>query len=382
MSARRAFVLAQLSTDWPATVFAVTTNGGANFSVNAPTATLQGSAWIDVHRIRKAGAVEPLDLVWLGGNSWQVVVPLGAGANAVTLEALNYAGAIVGTDTITITNTGPTVPAAAGNLTVSEIMYHPADPTPAEVLAGFTDADDFEFIELMNVGANPVDLTDAAFTDGIGFTFTGGTLAAGARLLLVRNAAAFAQRYGALPIAGVYTGSLNNAGDHLLLLDRGNVPILDFSYLDASPWPVEADGTGRSLTLLRPGSLPNPALATSWRVSVFKNGSPGANDALSLGSYPTLLAYALTQTPAVTVEGGYATFTWRERIGADDATITPQLSSDLVLWTADPGNQSLLVPLTNTVNPDGTRTIRIRATAPASSAARSVFRVRVQSPAP
>ncbi len=379
VSARRAFVLAQLNTDWPASAFAITTSGGANFSVNAPTATLQGSAWIDVHRIRKAGAVEPLDLTWLGGNSWRVVVPLGAGANLITLEALNYAGALIGTDTITITNTGPTVPAAAGNLVVAEIMYHPADPTPAEVLAGFTDSDEFEFIELLNVGANPVDLTDAAFTDGITFTFTGGTLAPGARLLLVKNAAAFAQRYGALPIAGVYTGSLNNGGDHLLLLDRGNVTILDFSYLDESPWPAEADGTGRSLTLLRPGTLADPALASSWRVSVSPGGSPGAGDALSIGSYPTLLDYALAQIPAVTLESGYATFTWRERLGADDATITQQLSPDLAQWNADPGNQSLLVPLTKVVNLDGTRTVRVRAATPASSEIRAVFRLRVQS---
>ena len=380
VSARRTFVLAQLNTDWPATPFAITTNGGANFSVNAPTATLQGSAWIDVHHIRKAGAVEPLDLVWLGGNSWQVVVPVGAGANVVTLQAFNHADVLVGSASITITNTGPNVPAAAGNLVISEIMYHPANPSAAEVQAGFTSADDFEFIELMNVGANPVDLTGAAFTAGIAFTFAGGTLAPGARLLLVRNAAAFALRYGALPTAGVYTGALGNTGDHLLLLDRGGVTILDFSYADASPWPAEADGAGYSLTLVRPGPLSNLGLASSWRVSAVIGGSPGASDALLAANFPTLLAYALAQQPAVTIENGYATLTWRERIGADDATITPQLSSDLAAWNADPGDQSLLVPLIGLVNPDGTRTVRVRAAAPASSTPRTVFRLRVQSP--
>ena len=377
VSARRAFVLAQLNTDWPATAFAITTNGGANFSTNAPTATLQGSAWIDVHRIRKAGAVEALDLTWLSGNSWQVVVPLGAGANAITLEALNHAGAVVGTAAITITNTGAIVPAAAGNLVVSEIMYHPANPSPAESLAGFSNADDFEFVELMNVGANTVDLTGAVFTDGIAFTFTGGTLAPGARLLLVRSAAAFAQRYGAIPTRGVYTGTLGNAGDHLLLLDRGGVPILDFSYSDSAPWPAEADGSGYSLTLIRPATLPNPALAASWRVSVFIGGSPGASDALFAANFPTLLDYAFVQIPAVTVESGYATFTWRERIGADDITITPQLSGDLVQWSIDPGNQSLLVPLSTTVS-SGARTVRVRAAAPANAVPRATFRLRVQ----
>ena len=159
---------------------------------------------------------------------------------------------------------------------------------------------------------------------------------------------------------------------------RGGVPILDFAYDDAAPWPVEADGTGRSLTLLRPGPLANPALASSWRVSVSSGGSPGASDALSSAGYAGLLDYALAQWPAVTIESGYATFTWRERIGADDATITQQLSPDLMQWNADPGDQSLLVPLTKTVNPDGTRTVRVRATAPASSTTRAVFRLRVQ----
>ena len=97
-------------------------------------------------------------------------------------------------------------------------------------------------------------------------------------------------------------------------------------------------------------------------------------------NFPTLLAYALAQTPAVTIEGGYATFTWRERIGADDATITPQHSSALATWNADPGDQTLLVPLTRTVNPDGTRTVRLRTAAPASPPSRAFFRVRVQSP--
>lgn len=66
---------------------------------------------------------------------WQVVVPLGAGANAVTLQALNHADALVGSAPITITNNGPNVPAA-------------------ELQAGFTSADDFEFIERMSVDPN------------------------------------------------------------------------------------------------------------------------------------------------------------------------------------------------------------------------------------
>ena len=402
VGARRAFVLAQLNTEWPATAFAITTNGGANFSVNAPTATLQGSAWIDVHHIRKAGAVEPLDLVWLGGNSWQVVVPVGAGANGITLEAFNYAGTLVGTDTITITNTGPNVPAAAGNLAVSEIMYHPADPTAAEITAGFTDADDFEFLELQNIGTNPVDLTDAAFTDGIAFTFAGGTLAPGARLLLVRNAAAFAFRHGAgITVSGTFTGSLNNAGDHLLLLDRAGLPILDFSYDDSAPWPVEADGTGRSLILLRPQTNPNHALALTWSSSAGIGGQPGSPDTITyagwLAQNPALTAtgpltdpdadgsvnlaeYAQRTNPLsansaalaprasiepITVLGvtaNYFIFRFRRHIGVSDVTFTPRFATALPDWQSGG-----FIHVGSVNNGDGSETVAFRSATPASA---------------
>lgn len=360
VAARRAFVLAQINTDWPARSFAITTNLGFDFSTPSPTTPLQGSAWIDVHSIRRAGSVEPLALTWVNGSTWQVVLPVGAGANIVSLEALNQQGQIVGTDTITITNTGSIVPAAAGILAITEIMYHPADPSGAEITAGFIDADQFEFIELQNISANPVDLTGASFTDGITFTFTGGSLAPGGRLLLVSNPAAFAQRYGAgIPIFGTYTGALNNAGDHLLLLDRGGSAILDFTYDDKLPWPTEADGAGHSLTLINPTM--NPATASNWRVSAALGGAPNASDSLNQASFPNLLDYALVSFPVETMVAGHAQFTWQQRIAADNVTITPRLSTDLTTWNADPGDGTKLQILSNVVNTDGSRTITARA---------------------
>ena len=59
----------------------------------------------------------------------------------------------------------------AANLTISELTYHPAGPTPEEVAAGFNDPDNFEFIELRNTGDSRVNLWDARFTEGIDFTF-------------------------------------------------------------------------------------------------------------------------------------------------------------------------------------------------------------------
>ncbi len=43
--------------------------------------------------------------------------------------------------------------APPSSLVFSEVNYHPLDPTADEIAAGFTDADDFEFVELYNAGA-------------------------------------------------------------------------------------------------------------------------------------------------------------------------------------------------------------------------------------
>ena len=57
---------------------------------------------------------------------------------------------------------------------INEIMYNPAEPTVAEVAAGHDSKEDFEFIEICNVGLEPVTFVEEAFTDGIRFHFADG----------------------------------------------------------------------------------------------------------------------------------------------------------------------------------------------------------------
>jgi len=57
------------------------------------------------------------------------------------------------------------------DLVINEIMYHPFDPTQAEIDAGFTNENDFEFIEIYNRSATTTyDLEDYYLSDGIGFS--------------------------------------------------------------------------------------------------------------------------------------------------------------------------------------------------------------------
>ena len=103
---------------------------------------------------------------------------------------------------------------SSANIVVSKIHYHPADPTPAESSAGFADADEFEFIELMNIGTSGVNLTGCYFTDGIDGSLGDTVLPAGGRIVLARNAAAFEMRHGFAP-GGLFTGKLSNTGDRI-----------------------------------------------------------------------------------------------------------------------------------------------------------------------
>ncbi len=166
------------------------------------------------------------------------------------------------------------------NLVVSEIHYHPARANAREVAAGFSDQDDFEMIQLQNIGEVPLDLTGVSLTDGIFFDFAEGLvrwLAPGASVIVTRNLEAFRFRYGHdydSMLAGEYAGSLSNRGERVVLTGPSGV-LRSFVYDDRAPWPVVADGEGVSLILLDPDSNPDHSLAENWGRSASMGGHPG-----------------------------------------------------------------------------------------------------------
>ncbi len=184
-----------------------------------------------------------------------------------------------------------TAPAAVpAGVVISEVHYHPLAPSTAELAVDPSfDQDDFEFVEILNIGAETADLGGAAFVEipigdhleGIRFTFPQGTLIApGERFVVVADAAAFAARYPGVPIAGDYSGRLDNTGEWITLVDATGAVIDSFRYNDVDPWPVAADGTGPSLVRQSPEAKPDPALATSWSASPASGGSPATIDGI------------------------------------------------------------------------------------------------------
>ena len=172
------------------------------------------------------------------------------------------------------------LPAETGALVVSELNYHPYDPTEEEIAAGFSDGEAFEFIELRNIAAHSIDLAGVALVDGVTFAFPDAgapVLAPGECVLLVHDSSAFATRYGseaASRIAGEFEGSLSNGGERLELAAANGTTIVAFTYSDDSPWPEAADGDGPSLELIDPAA--DAGLAENWRASVDLGGTPGA----------------------------------------------------------------------------------------------------------
>jgi len=157
-------------------------------------------------------------------------------------------------------------------LRITEIMFHPADPPLPDTRSD----DDFEFVEIRNVGSASAALAGVTFTEGIGFTFASGTLAPGSQLLLVGDLAAFESRYGTGHlVAGTFSGSLGNSGERLRLEDATGGALHDFEFQDE--WAPSADGSGRSLVIRDPnGDIATWVRADGWRASALPGGSPGA----------------------------------------------------------------------------------------------------------
>jgi len=162
-------------------------------------------------------------------------------------------------------------------LAITEIMYHPPGPPSGSPYS----AEEFEFIELKNVGTTTLDLTGVHFTNGITFSFTASAvtgLGPGQHVLVVKNPEAFASRYGAVPnVAGAFSGSLDNSGEHLALEGALGEPILELDYNDA--WCPTTDGLGFSLVPVdERASLSAWDKKAVWRASALSGGSPGADD--------------------------------------------------------------------------------------------------------
>jgi hypothetical protein len=130
------------------------------------------------------------------------------------------------------------VPASLRAVVINEIHYNPPEGS------------NFEFIEILNDGPVDAVLDGWTISGGADFTFPEGTvLEAGGYLVIARDRAGLASRYG-IPsekVLGNFRGSLDNGGERLALQDAEETIIEEVRYDDSAPWDGGADGLGASL---------------------------------------------------------------------------------------------------------------------------------------
>ena len=158
-------------------------------------------------------------------------------------------------------------PAKAGNLVISEVHYNPSGPS-----------EENEFIELMNITDESIELAGVSFSTGVTYAFKDNDrLGPMERLVITPED---------------YEGQLDNGGERLTLIDAEGSIIESFRYNDNAPWFEAPDGDGPSLVRIAPQRQLDPELPTSWRPSADDNGNPGSSDTTSFNG-GDLINYAL-----------------------------------------------------------------------------------------
>jgi hypothetical protein len=171
---------------------------------------------------------------------------------------------------------------AGGGVVLNEIYYN--QPGSAE---------EEEFVELLNAGDAPADLSGWRLTRGVFFEFPAGTvLGAGGLLVIAADPVAFGSAFPGVLGLGPYEGRLDNGGERISLAFADGSVVDEVEYDDGEDWPQAADGDGASLELVRPGGpLGVPAI---WAAG--SPPTPGAPNRAA-GRAPVPTAFGVTVEP-------------------------------------------------------------------------------------
>jgi hypothetical protein len=289
----RASVLSGLATvDAP---FEIGSNGGADFSTDTNPLTLTGTAPVHVETIRVNGHKYAVDYPTLTG--WELRVWLQPGTNLLNVAGYDHGGTLVGSDSITVTYTGPEI-LVDGKLVINEIMYHPAERYAS-------------YVELHNLSTNTLSLgglriegVDADIGYGQMIGPTGYVVIAG-------NKSGYQGAYtNAEVVVDTFKGTLDNGGETLRLLrpvgSNAWVEIDRVTYGDDPPWPALTDGGGASLQLI--DATRDNNRVGNWAVDLSRPFTPGEANSVSavLPEWPLVWINEVmpTNSPASSIADG------------------------------------------------------------------------------
>ncbi|MCA9150695.1 MAG: lamin tail domain-containing protein, partial [Planctomycetales bacterium] len=180
--------------------------------------------------------------------------------------------------------------ARVGPLIISELNYHPASPSSVSLaIDPGLSQDDLEYVEIFNPTANVVDLSGWQIRGTIDYDFrAGATISAGSVVLVLpfnpdnlsnaARTAAFRSHYHLdtnVELMGGYQGQLDDSNGRVTLQSpsttNGNAAVSmwrqdEVVYDDSPPWPVNADGSGATLTRVKVDG--NGNVSVNWRADV------------------------------------------------------------------------------------------------------------------
>ena len=250
LNGRRTYINTQITAS-DAKAFAITSNGGNNFTSATPVAVIDGTAPFATAAIEVNGT--PMPLEWTSPQVFRIRVPLVGVTNVLNLVAVRADGTPLPgmTKSVTVRYTG-VIQQAADYVGINEIHYNPLEPGAS-------------FVEIFNRSLSTSFDLSGCRLNGVDYTFPDGSVIPPANYwVLVRDRAAFVLAYGSgVRVLDEFAGSLDNGGERLSLV-RGSgtneVVISEVRYDDAPPWPSVADGRGSSLQRI-------DASQSSWRVA-------------------------------------------------------------------------------------------------------------------
>ena len=149
---------------------------------------------------------------------------------------------------------------------ISEINYNSA-----------TTMNSGDWIELYNSSPTPIDISDYIISNNNFYDNykipTNTILGANEYLVLAENLDEFELMHPAVTnVIGNFIFSLENDGDSITLKDHQNNIIKTFKFHDDQPWPITADGFGRTMEIV--ADIANPSFSDSWFAGCM-GGSPG-----------------------------------------------------------------------------------------------------------
>jgi hypothetical protein len=165
------------------------------------------------------------------------------------------------------------------DLKITELHYHPPDLKSGDTIIS---GKDLEFIEFKNTGINSLNLSGLKLDSAVHYIFPENNVLGPRQFYVIASKQSRFYDFYGMVASGNYQGNLSNAGEEILLEDPDGECLINFHYGTLYPWPEEPDGYGYSLSSKGANPRGDPSDYLYWTRSVVKDGTPFADNTVTV----------------------------------------------------------------------------------------------------